>query len=197
MSQIEWIEIQWDQPAYGQVTIKLGEIAAEPAPPLPTATLPQELVDAFAAFGQSIPPHIQRAFSPPRQFAPSFSSEELLKIAAAQLPDPDQFLGRDVIIDGITPVAVAFYLSHPLRKARSLSVNVPREGGVKHVWARDPQNLDQLVPGDQITLSTDRRNATWRVQNVGNDQVNLVEQGRGRKGQTIWVRDGQDVAGWT
>jgi hypothetical protein len=197
LDTIEWISLDWNVPHYNAVTIRLGEIAAEPAAPAPPATLPQELVDAFTALGQPIPLHVARAFAPPRQFPPSFNSEELLRIAAAQLPDPDQFLGREVIIDGITPVAVAFFLNWPCRKARSLSVNVPREGGVKLVWERNPQRLDQLVPGDMIVLNHQRPGATYKVASAGIESVLLWEQGRGRGGESRTIKTPSDIAGWT
>jgi len=127
-----------------------------------------------------------------------FKSGELLKImdSVRELRDADTFLGREVFVDGRLMLVAMTALGQACRKARSLHVNVPMDGGFVKIWERNPQKLGDLVPGDMVTLRHQRPGATYKVQNVGTEQVNLVEQGRGRSGQTIWVRDGADVSGW-
>lgn len=199
-SDIEWIEVAWDDPVPGQVTIRLGMLYAEPAP-APVVNVPREVCDAFAALGQPVPQNVERAFTV-RTPAPFFSTQEILEIAWAQLPEPDQFIGYDVFLDGPTPLPIMGILSGWVcRKARSFSVNVPGEGSFQEFWRRDPKRLEQLVPGDKVLLATDRRGVTWRVSAVsqaynGEYSANLVEEGRGRQGQSIWVRTGVDVDGW-
>ena len=197
LSRIEWFSFAWNTPHFGAVTIQVADIAAEPAPPPSAVNYPKDLVDAFAALGQPIPPQVQRAFSRPPS-AVFFKSDELLRImdAVRELQDPDQFLGQEVYVDGRLMLVAMVRLSQACRKARAFFVNVPLDGGFVKVWERTPQNLSELVPGDLINQVHQRPGSSWKVANIGTDQANIQEQGRGRRGQTVWIREGADIAGW-
>jgi hypothetical protein len=112
------------------------------------------------------------------------------------MPRPQSFQNCDVYLDGIIPVALALRLSHLGRYARSLHVNVPREGGWKKVFERPPA-MPYLSVGDRVKARVFGHEVPAEVKAVSGDGVQVAEISRRRGGQRVWINDPADIVGWS